>query len=79
MLLSELQICNASATVTLFLRATLLIDCIHASNSKVGQDQNLSVVEVISSFRKIPKRGGFTLGGSKILTIQNTLITLKHH
>lgn len=77
MLLSELQICNASATVTLFLRATLLIDRIHASNSKVGQDQNLSAVEVISSFRKTPKGGGFTLGSIKImiLTIQNTLIT----
>lgn len=37
--LSELRLFNATAVVTRFLKGTLLIDGIHASNSKVGQGE----------------------------------------
>lgn len=57
--LSELRLFNASAVVTWFLRATLLTDCIHASNSKVGQGERNWVVQMFPYIlERLQKEGG---------------------
>ena len=57
--LSELRLFNASAVVTWFLRATLLIDCIHASNSQVGQGERNRVLQMFPYIlERLQKEGG---------------------
>lgn len=66
--LPQLRVLNASATTMLFLRATLLIDCIQARNSKVGQNERTSVFQKLS-FRKTTKGGSNIVCGIKIMIL----------